>query len=148
MSFLSDLATQIKTFVNTKVSAIIPSQTGSSGKYLTTNGTTISWATVSTPASTVTTGTSLTLDMSTYDIYDISLSASASFTLSNAIAGKFYEIPIKNTSTGTTITVTLPSGNIYRSQTFTISPLMSRVFTVRYINSKYYWLVSDELSNA
>lgn len=40
----SVLATQ--TYANNAASAIIPSQTNNSGKYLTTNGTAVSWGTV------------------------------------------------------------------------------------------------------
>jgi len=46
----------VVTYVGTQVSAAVPSQTGNSGKYLTTNGTVTSWGTVSvTPQWTVTT---------------------------------------------------------------------------------------------
>jgi hypothetical protein len=40
--------------LQTQINALIPSQTGNSGKYLTTNGTTTSWATVSSGSGTVT----------------------------------------------------------------------------------------------
>jgi hypothetical protein len=45
----SVLATQ--TYANNAASAVIPSQTSNGGKYLTTNGSTVSWATIVTDPS-------------------------------------------------------------------------------------------------
>ena len=145
---MSDLGTYIRTAIATKVNALLPSQSGNSGKYLTTNGASLSWNNPPVPTTSVNSSlTSLTIDCNLADVFTISINANATFTLSNLAVGKAVEIIVKNTSTNI-ITITLPISGVYRSQTYTIDAQLVRIFTVRLANNKNYWLVSEELSNA
>lgn len=145
---MSDLGTYIKNAIVAKVNALLPSQSGNSGKYLTTNGASLSWGAIGSSTPTVNTSlTSLTIDCSIADVFRINLTASAAFVLSNLPNGKVSEIIIKNTATGI-ITITLPDNHAYRSKTYTIDAQLARVFSVRLVATKYIWLVSEEISNA
>lgn len=145
---MSDLGTYIKNAITTKINALLPSQSGNSGKYLTTNGVSLSWGTVGSSTPIVNTSlTSLAIDCSIADVFRINLTANAAFVLSNLLNGKVSEIIIKNTATSI-ITITLPDNHAYRSKTYTIDAQLARVFSVRLVGTKYIWVVSEEISNA
>lgn len=92
--------TQIATtaFVKTATDAIIPSQTSNSGKYLTTNGTSTSWASITSDSGTLSSG----------------ITASAGWSITSQSYRKYnniVQVSINLTRSGTTITVPA-SGNI------------------------------------
>ena len=142
---MSDLGTYIKTAIATKVNALLPSQSGNSGKYLTTNGASLSWGAVGSSTPIVNTSlTSLTIDCSIADIFRIPISASTNFVISNASGEKSFRV--KNTS-ASAITVTMPNGQIYSNQFVDISAGKARIFKLSVYGSQYEWLVSGELAN-
>lgn len=142
---MSDLGTYIKNAIVAKVNALLPSQSGNSGKYLTTNGASLSWGTVGSSTPTVNTSlTSLTIDCSIADIFRIPISASTNFVISNASGEKSFRV--KNTS-ASIITVTMPNGQIYSNQFVDISAGKARIIKLFVYGSQYEWLVSGELAN-
>ena len=108
-----------KSYVDTAASGVLPSQTGNSGKYLTTNGTAASWATVAGGAggysfnfvSKTTNYTAANLD---YVLAD-STSAGVTITLPAAAANAFVRVKRMNT-TGNFVAVASPTG--FFDQTF------------------------------
>ena len=142
---LGTFGTYIKNSVVSRVNALLPSQGGNSGKYLTTNGASLSWGAVGSSTPTVNTSlTSLTIDCSVADIFRIPISANANFVISNASGEKSFRV--KNTSAGT-ITVTMPNGQIYSNQFVDIAAGKARIFKLSVYGSQYEWLVSGELAN-
>jgi hypothetical protein len=110
--------------------ASLPSQTGNSGKYLTTDGSTASWGTVSIPAnSTLTnptftnytetrytatiTSNAITLDLTNGTFQSITtMVGSNAITLPAVGAGKSLTVQILYASTPTTMTFATPSGTL------------------------------------
>lgn len=143
---MSDLGTYIKNAITTKINALLPSQSDNSGKYLTTNGASLSWGAIGSSAPTVNTSqTSLTIDCSIADIFILSLTANATFALINATASK--QFIIKNAG-ASSINISLPNGQVFDTATIPIVSGKARRFIVEPINSKFYWDYSKELVNA
>lgn len=89
--------------------------------------------------------TSLTIDCSIADIFILSLTANATFALTNVTAYK--QFIIKNTNTSS-INISLPNGQVFDTATVPIVSGKARRFIVEPINSKFYWDYSKELVNA
>lgn len=82
----SNIWTSIQSYVSTAAAAILPSQTSNSGKYLTTNGTSVSWANLIDIASVASGVSSATLNASSGVLTfsgTISSQSISYFTLSN-----------------------------------------------------------------
>ena len=143
---MSDLGTYIRTAIATKVNALLPSQSGNSGKYLTTNGASLSWGTVGSSTPTVNTAlTSLSIDCSIADVFILTLSTNSAFALTNITASK--QFIIKNTS-ASSINISLPNGQVFDTATVPIASGKARRFIVEPLSSKFYWDYSKELVNA
>ena len=143
------IGTKINTAIYTIINALVPNQSGNAGKFLTTNGTNTSWATVSGGGPTITTQTTLGIDCNSADIFIVNLSGNATFDLSNVTAGKSYEFIVKNT-TASAITVSIPSNavNVFAESSLLIEAGKARRFYVSAYSNKYYWDVSKGLINA
>lgn len=89
--------------------------------------------------------TSLTIDCSIADIFIMSLTASATFALTNVTASK--QFIIKNAS-ASSINISLPNGQTFDTATVPIASGKARRFIVEPINNKFYWDYSKELVNA
>ena len=143
---MSDLGTYIKNAITTKINALLPSQSDNSGKYLTTNGTSLSWGSIGSSTPIVNTSlTSLTIDCSIADIFILPITANSTFVLTNVTASK--QFIVKNTSAGS-INISLPNGQVFDMATIPIASGKARRFIVEYINSNFYWDYSKELVNA
>lgn len=150
MGFLTDLATHIKTWANGKFQTALPTPVGNNGKVVSSNGTTFVLTTPSSGSSVESFSgalTTLTLALTDYGYYKISLSANSGFALSSITTGKYYTFRIKNTG-ASTITISLPSGSIYTSGTADITAGKAREFSMVYDGSQQIWQVGDEMLNA
>lgn len=95
----------------TAINALLPSQTGNSGAFLTTNGSSASWASVG-GTSPETTITSSTVASSSYVVYFADPTGGAfNFTLPDAALNQGLEIEIKHIGFGSSNQVTLLSTN-------------------------------------
>ena len=120
MPFLTDLATHIKTWAG--------------GKFLLAH--TIASGTLST----------LTIDLATNNIFNISLSANATFSVSNPSTKRDYYFYVKNTG-ASTITITLPSSaDMWESSTTPISTGKTKAFAMQWNGTKRIWQISAELT--
>lgn len=118
MAFLTDLATHIKTWANNRFLKKISS----------------------------TTLTSLTIDGSTYDFFYITISANASFSLSNITTNQIYYFMITNSGAGE-ITITLPNtADVSSADTFTIGASKVKEVSMIYNGTNRYWQISEELA--
>jgi hypothetical protein len=137
------------------VGTILPPQTGNSGKYLTTNGSTASWGTVSISAnSTLTnptitnytetrysatvTSNAITLDLTNGTFQTITTMVGANaITLPAVASGKSLTVQILYASTPTSLTFATPSGSLKWPNSLTPTPTLT--------NSKYdfYSFISD-----
>lgn len=143
---MSVLGTYIRDAVVAKVNALLPSQSGNSGKYLTTNGTSLSWGSVGSSTPTVNTSqTSLTIDCSVADIFILSLTVNSTFALTNVTASK--QFIVKNAG-ASSINISLPNGQVFDMATVPIASGKARRFIVEPLSSKFYWDYSKELVNA
>jgi len=142
----ADLTLSDVTTLNASISAhgLLPKLPNDANKFINGQG---SWVTISTLESFTTGLTSLTIDLSGKSYCVVSLSANDSFSLSNITTGKYYTFRIKNDGTSA-ITITLPSGHIYASQTWSIGVGKAREMSMIYNGSKQIWQVSGELLNA
>lgn len=150
MGFLTDLATHIKTWANSRFQLALPTPVGNTGKVVSSNGTTFVLTTPTSGGAVETfsgTLTTLTLDLSTFGYFKIELSANAGFSLSNITTGKYYTFRVKNTS-ASTITVSIPSGSICTSGTADIATTKAREFSMIYDGTKQVWQIGDEMINA
>ena len=92
--------------------------------------------------------TSLTIDCSTADIFEISLSANASFSLTNVPTDKEKKFIITNTG-ASDITITYPNtADYWESATFTVKPSTKKITVLEYNNTTRFWYLSAELKNA
>jgi hypothetical protein len=91
--------------------------------------------------------TSLTVDGANGNYFLIELSANASFSLSNIVAGTQYYFRIKNTS-GSAITITLPNtADIKASATFTVGASNKhKEVAMIFDGTKRTWQISEELT--
>jgi hypothetical protein len=143
---LATLGTKIKDFVNAKIAASLPSQTGNSGKYLMTNGSNLSWGAIILTEVPVALST-FTVDCSQGSFYVISMAlTTGSFTLSNITANKVYTIIVKNTSSSNACLLTLPTSDKKPIASVYINPGACREFSFIQISGTNYWQLSDELS--
>lgn len=119
MGFLTDLATHIKTWAVAKFQKIHSYASG--------------------------TQTSLTLDLAANNIFNIELSANASFSLTNPETTRDYYFYVKNTS-ASAITITLPNtADVVASATQTIAATKTRAFAMQWNGTKRIWQVSEEI---
>ena len=92
--------------------------------------------------------TSLTINCSTADIFEISLSTNASFSLTNVPTNKERKFIITNSGAGD-ITITYPNTSDYwESATFTIGAGKKKVTALEYNGTTRFWYLSAELKNA
>lgn len=85
--------------------------------------------------------TGLTVDLSFGDYFEVTLSAGATFALSNPIINKQYIFWIKNSATGSII-ITMGTTNDYtQANQATIATLMALEIGVTYDGSKWIWNV-------
>ena len=89
----------------------------------------------------------LTIDCSTADIFEVTLTANTSFSLTNVPSNKDKAFEILNNS-GAEITITLPTSQFWESQTVKIGAGKIKEFTVRSNGTRQIWHVSAELKNA
>ena len=92
--------------------------------------------------------TSLTIDCSTADIFEISLSANASFSLTNVPTNKEKKFIITN-SGASEITITYPNtADYWESATFTIAAGKKKVTALEFNGTTRFWYLSTEMKNA
>ena len=92
--------------------------------------------------------TSLTIDCSTADIYEISLSANTSFSLTNVPTNKERKFIITN-SGASDITITYPNtADYWESATFKIAAGKKKVTALEYNGTTRFWYLSTEMKNA
>ena len=120
MGFLTDLATHIKTWANGKFQKLHSIAPG--------------------------TQSSLTLDLATYNIFNVELSANASFSISNPETTRDYYFYVKNTG-ASAITITLPNtADVVASATQTIAATKTKAFAMQWNGTKRIWQVSEEIA--
>lgn len=147
MSFITDLATHVKTWANTKFQTKLPDPAGNSGKVVSSDGTNYVLSTVSGGAESFSLGlTSLSIAL-TAGYYSVEISANSTFVLSGIATGKYYTFCVKNTS-ASTITVSVPSGSVCTSLTTDITTGKAKEFSLIFDGTKQRWQISDELINA
>jgi hypothetical protein len=107
----------------------LPTQTGNSGKFLTTDGTDESWGTITIPASGLTTNTrqavtsaaTTAIDIDSGQVVDLTMAANiTTLSFSNVPASGtpiLVKIVVKNASDGTAYTITWPSSVYWNSTT-------------------------------
>ena len=92
--------------------------------------------------------TSLTIDCSTADIFEISLSANASFSLTNVPTNKEKKFIITNDG-ASEITITYPNtADYWESATFTIAVGKKKVTALEFNGTTRFWYLSTEMKNA
>lgn len=91
------------------------------------------------------TQTSLTLDLATNNIFNIELSANASFSLTNPETTRDYYFYVKNTS-ASAITITLPNtADLFKNATETITAAKTKAFALQWNGTKRIWMVAEEI---
>jgi hypothetical protein len=88
--------------------------------------------------------TSLNVDLSQGNWFNISISASGGFTMTNPSV-KMNVCSVKNTA-GSSITITMPTGHLAAQSTITIAAGKTRDFSLFYDGTYYHWQVSTEVS--
>ena len=92
--------------------------------------------------------TSLTIDCSTADIFEVSLSTNASFSLTNVPTNKEKKFIITN-SGASEITITYPNtADYWESATFKIAAGKKKVVALEFNGTTRFWYLSTELKNA
>lgn len=92
--------------------------------------------------------TSLTIDCSTADIFEISLSANASFSLTNVPTNKEKKFIITNDG-ASEITITYPNtADYWESATFKIGAGKKKVTALEFNGTTRFWYLSTEMKNA
>ena len=90
--------------------------------------------------------TSLTIDGANGNFFLISISANASFSLSNIVQNVQYYFMIKNTG-ASSITITLPNtADIKSALTVTIGASKTKELAMIYNGTNRYWQISEELT--
>ena len=92
--------------------------------------------------------TSLTIDCSTADIFEVSLSANASFSLTNVPTNKEKKFIITN-SGASEITITYPNtADYWESATFKIAAGKKKITALEFNGTTRFWYLSTEMKNA
>ncbi len=92
--------------------------------------------------------TSLAIDCSTADIFEVSLSANASFSLTNVPTNKEKKFIITN-SGASEITITYPNtADYWESATFKIAAGKKKVTALEFNGTTRFWYLSTEMKNA
>lgn len=92
--------------------------------------------------------TSLIIDCSTADIFEISLSANTSFSLTNVPTNKERKFIITN-SGASDITITYPNtADYWETATFTIGAGKKKVTALEFNGTTRFWYLSTEMKNA
>ena len=92
--------------------------------------------------------TSLAIDCSTADIFEVSLSANASFSLTNVPTNKEKKFIITN-SGASEITITYPNtADYWESATFKIAAGKKKITALEFNGTTRFWYLSTEMKNA
>ena len=147
---MTTLGTNIKNAIIAKLNALLPSQSGNSGKVLGTNGSSLSWVDAGsggggTESFYTQTANSLAFDANNGRLQKVSITTAGTYAISlaNMVAGQEYVIAINCSALAT---ITLPSAHNTETDTFTISSSSSRIVSVINDGTNTYWLYSRVLA--
>lgn len=96
------------------------------------------------PVLSVASASSLALDATVAEIFNIVISTSQTFSISNPVVGRFSYFRVRN-SAGSSIIITLPAGDLRASTTVSINPGATREFCFLYDGTYKSWQISEEL---
>jgi hypothetical protein len=147
MMDIATLGTNIRDAIMAKLNALLPSQSGNSGKVLGTNGTALSW--VANGGGTVFyTQAGVAMDGANGNFFIASTStASSTIAVTNIAIGVQYYIVIKNTSASTAISVILPStADVKTTSVIEVGIGKSKMLAMIFDGTTRYWHDSMEMS--